>query len=345
MKQKVTIYSLAKELNMSPSMVSRAFSDHAMIAENKRKLVLQTAERYGYHPNSFASRLSGKTIKIGVIIYSKYKSILDDMLNGIEEAHKNVKDYKITYDVVVIKAEDKKSWECRDELMSMVAYDGVIVSGFSADQCVPMLNEFYEQNNNMVQLQSDNSNVKCLFSSKHDEKTAACIAAEFLADCLSRSKRKNVILFTGDTSSSLHRTAKLEFIEAAKKFDLTLLDCIDMNDKEEVLREKCLDVFSKYQDAIDGIYITSSVCEELCRAVSSRKNISLVTFDIYGNTKDYIANKTICASVFQDVRHQSYVAFDKLARHIISGEKCDKVVHTNIRLILKSNISDFLTST
>ena len=41
----VTIYTIAKELNMTPSMVSRAFNPNAKISEEKRSLVLKTAER------------------------------------------------------------------------------------------------------------------------------------------------------------------------------------------------------------------------------------------------------------------------------------------------------------
>ena len=42
----VTIYTIAKELNMSPSMVSRAFSPSGKVNEEKRRLILETAKKY-----------------------------------------------------------------------------------------------------------------------------------------------------------------------------------------------------------------------------------------------------------------------------------------------------------
>ena len=45
---KVTIYTLAQELNMTPSMVSRAFNPDARISEDKRKIVLETAKKYDF---------------------------------------------------------------------------------------------------------------------------------------------------------------------------------------------------------------------------------------------------------------------------------------------------------
>ena len=64
----VTIYTLAKELNMAPSMVSRAFNPACKVSKQKRKLILETAEKYGFSPNKMASRLSMKKIKIGTLI-------------------------------------------------------------------------------------------------------------------------------------------------------------------------------------------------------------------------------------------------------------------------------------
>ena len=52
---KVTIYTLAEELNMTPSMVSRAFNPDARISEDRRAIVLDTAKKYGFSPNKFAS--------------------------------------------------------------------------------------------------------------------------------------------------------------------------------------------------------------------------------------------------------------------------------------------------
>ena len=41
-----TIYTIASELGMTPSMVSRAFNPNARISKEKRQLVLETAKKY-----------------------------------------------------------------------------------------------------------------------------------------------------------------------------------------------------------------------------------------------------------------------------------------------------------
>lgn len=86
---KVTIYTLAEELNMTPSMVSRAFNPDARISENNRKIVLETAKKYAFSPNKFASRLSMEAVRIGVLINSRFQINTDKMISGIKEAHEN----------------------------------------------------------------------------------------------------------------------------------------------------------------------------------------------------------------------------------------------------------------
>ena len=49
----MTIYTLAKELNMTPSMVSRAFNPEAKISEEKRQIVLAAAKKYDFSPTAW----------------------------------------------------------------------------------------------------------------------------------------------------------------------------------------------------------------------------------------------------------------------------------------------------
>ena len=102
---KMTIYTLAAELNMTPSMVSRAFNPNARISEEKRRLVLETAQRYQFSPNRHASRLSMKPIRLGILLCSRFQVNTDKMIAGIREAHEALRDFKIDYEITVLTPE------------------------------------------------------------------------------------------------------------------------------------------------------------------------------------------------------------------------------------------------
>ena len=65
---------------------------------------------------------------------------------------------------------------------------------------------------------------------------AAEIAAEVLSCCLKFSTEKNIIHFTGNLNSQVHRLAQETFIKTAKNYSLHILECIDMKDDQELLK-------------------------------------------------------------------------------------------------------------
>ncbi|UNK70696.1 LacI family DNA-binding transcriptional regulator [Microbacterium sp. H1-D42] len=66
---KVTIYSIAEELGVHASTVSRAFSRPDLVKDDVRQRVLDTAERLGFQPSRVARRLAtGSTGAIGLLV-------------------------------------------------------------------------------------------------------------------------------------------------------------------------------------------------------------------------------------------------------------------------------------
>ncbi|MBO5069588.1 MAG: LacI family DNA-binding transcriptional regulator [Roseburia sp.] len=339
MKEKVTIYTLAEELNMTPAMVSRALNPNGKVSVENRQRVLQTAEKYNFVPNRHASRLSMRSIRIGVLIHIKFKITGEKMLKGIEAAYDNLKDYKIVYDVTVVSRDTKNAWECTSELNKYVDYDGVLISGFSSEKCIPMLNDFAKKNPNIVQFQDINNDIEYLFASRHDETLASNMAAEFLSICLRYKSTKNVLLFTGRQESFVHRNSGKAFLKAAAVYGLNVLECVDMQDSSQVLYECLPQIFEKYGNNIDGIYITSGVSAELCKYIERNGlNLSLVTFDVYDELSEYIEKGIISATISQNISMQAQKAFEMFARYVIDGEKVEKTVSTRVQLVMKSNL-------
>ena len=86
---KLTIKTLAKELQLSVSTISKALRDsHEISAETKRK-VLALAEQLNYSPNPYASSLRKRKSKtIGVVIPEVVNSFFSQSINGIESVAK-----------------------------------------------------------------------------------------------------------------------------------------------------------------------------------------------------------------------------------------------------------------
>jgi len=84
--KEVTIYDIAKALNISPATVSRGLNDHAAVNKNTKKKILAVAKEMGYRSNTFASNLRRqRTHTIGVILPHLNSNFLSAVIAGMEK--------------------------------------------------------------------------------------------------------------------------------------------------------------------------------------------------------------------------------------------------------------------
>lgn len=122
---RVTIKDIARELNISPSTVSRALNDHPAISQATKNLVKETASRLNYYPNSIAQSLKQQRSKIiGVIVPEIKHEYFASAISGIEEVA-----YKAGYALVVSQSNEQMERE-QFNVMSMInnRVDGLIAS-------------------------------------------------------------------------------------------------------------------------------------------------------------------------------------------------------------------------
>lgn len=91
----ITINDIARELNVSPSTISRALNNKSQISEKTKKLVRQKAAELGYDINLVASSLSkNKSTIIGVLLPNINRYFFSQVVSGIESLA-NDKGYQI----------------------------------------------------------------------------------------------------------------------------------------------------------------------------------------------------------------------------------------------------------
>lgn len=84
--KEVTIYDIAKRLNISPATVSRGLQDHPGISKKTKKRIFEVVEELGYRSNHFARNLRQKQTKtIGVLVHELNSNFITSVLAGIEK--------------------------------------------------------------------------------------------------------------------------------------------------------------------------------------------------------------------------------------------------------------------
>lgn len=86
MAKDITIYDLARELNLSPATISRGLKNSSSISKATVKKIIDKAEELGYRHNNFASNLrKQKSHTIGVLVHELNSNFVTSVLAGIEK--------------------------------------------------------------------------------------------------------------------------------------------------------------------------------------------------------------------------------------------------------------------
>lgn len=86
-EKEITIYDIAKRLNISPATVSRGLQDHPRISAKTKKRIQALVAELGYRSNHFARNLrQQQTNTIGVIVHELNSNFITSVLAGIEKA-------------------------------------------------------------------------------------------------------------------------------------------------------------------------------------------------------------------------------------------------------------------
>lgn len=86
MKDVVTIKEIARQLNVSPSTVSRALQNHPRISAHTREAVHTLAGQLKYLPSTTARNLQrGRTGVIGMVLPEIRENFFSEVINGVEE--------------------------------------------------------------------------------------------------------------------------------------------------------------------------------------------------------------------------------------------------------------------
>ena len=125
MKQKITIKTIAKELGVSTSTVSKALKDSHEISAETKERIQAYANYYNYKPNHLALQLRNqKTKVIGVILPKIVHHFFSTVIKGIEDGA-NEKDYHI---MVCFSNESYQKEVETLKVLSNGSVDGIIVS-------------------------------------------------------------------------------------------------------------------------------------------------------------------------------------------------------------------------
>jgi LacI family transcriptional regulator len=142
-RTEVTIYDIARKLNISPATVSRGLNNHFSVSKKTQKQITDTAKSMGYRSNLFAKNLRRqKTRTLGVIVHTLNSNFIASVLSGIESVAN-----KAGYNLIISQSQESQEKEILNvDTMFNRMVDGLIVSLAFDTTDVAHFDSFFEKN-------------------------------------------------------------------------------------------------------------------------------------------------------------------------------------------------------
>jgi len=142
-EKEVTIYDLARQLNISIATVSRALKDDPVVSKKTRKKIFDLAEEMGYRSNHFARNLRNqRTDTIGVIVPRLNSYFMSTVIAGIE----NVANSE-GYNLIISQSSESAQKEMNSaRTMFNNRVDGLLVSLAYDTEDISHFYSFYKKN-------------------------------------------------------------------------------------------------------------------------------------------------------------------------------------------------------
>lgn len=344
---KITLRTIAEQLDVSIGTVDRALKNRGRINEDTKRKILAKAKELGYKPNNLARTLVlNKTINIAAIFPKEPKYFVEKFIHGMLEAQSELSDYGVQVHFLHTDSMNPLEQEVVLKNLDKENYNGIILDA-GGDMLRSYVDDFIASNIPVITFDSDLNGSERLFFIGQDSKKAGKIAGELMGELLNGIGK--VILLTGFSSVFAHvkRLDGFRSVINENYPNIKLSDPHEYYDKEENAYLAIKKIMPSL-DAVDGIYVTSAPgAIGVGRAIKEMKNgrrPKLIGFDVNNYVRDLLMQKICTAVIYQDPYMQAYYSLKLLMRNILEGWVPEKQrLYIRSKIILKNNVEDYIT--
>lgn len=329
--REITIYDIAKKLDISAATVSRALQNHPAVNAKTKKSIVDLANELGYQSNKFASNLrKQKTHTIGVIVPRLNSVFMSTVLSGIEKVANNS-----GYNLIISQSFETQEKEAKNaQTMFNNRVDALIISLAYDTKDYKHLNNFIKKNIPIIffdRVADEIDATKILI----DNYKAGYQATEHLI----QQGCKEILHITGNLIRNVYKDRFEGYKKALEdngiRYDQSLVISNDLSEKsiEECFKNDVL----KRKKLPDGLFVTSDPSAAYSLAILKEAGIKVPEeIAIVGFNNDPISR--VCEPAITTINYPGNQMGETIAGiliHHLSGESDINYMNT---VILKTDL-------
>jgi LacI family transcriptional regulator len=215
-KKRVTIYDIARKLNITASSVSRALNNSAHVNENTRQLVIKTAAELNYKPNTLASNLrKGKSQTIGIVVPRINQNFFANVIAGIEAVT-----YQRGYNIIICQSDETHSKEiqCINMLINQHV-DCIVISVSAEGNDYSHLQNVIDHHIQLIQFDRVAENLETLKVINDNEAASLEAVSHMIVQGY-----KRIALLEGPQNLDIFRQRKAGYLQALEQHGLPVVE-------------------------------------------------------------------------------------------------------------------------
>ena len=215
-KKRITIYDIAKKLNIAASSVSRALNNSGNINEETRKLVIATAAELNYKRNALASNLRmGHSKTIGIVVPRINQNFFSNVIAGIEEAS-----YQKGYNLIICQSNEshEKEVQCVNTLVNQHV-DCIVISVSADGNDYKHLQNVVDNGIQLIQFDRVTDEIETLKVINDTEQ----VSMEAVSHMIEQGY-KRIALLEGPQNLHIFKQRKTGYLNALKKHNIPVVE-------------------------------------------------------------------------------------------------------------------------
>lgn len=335
------IKEIARLANVSRGTVDRVLHNRYGVSEEAREKVNRVIQELNYQPNIVAKALksSQKPIALGVILPPDCIEFFHEVARGFQVGMEKYKPYGVTVYQEVLEVYDVCCWEEAVERLLKRNVQGLITIGINTPEVCGYLEQRAQKLDVVIYNTDLDYNGKVCFVGQ-DHYASGRAAGSLMGRIVKQtgkiftivpplSKQAGVLRYQGFQESIREQNSRLELMEP-----------VITGENLEYTYQVVTEVLGKHPE-IEGIFICDSTVTAAARAIEESgrgKEISVISFDLYGQIRKYLDKGIIDYTITQEPFYQGYLPIRILYEKIVMGEQPrHKNYYTMIDIRCKEN--------
>jgi LacI family transcriptional regulator len=328
--KEVTIYDLARELNISIATVSRALKDDPVVSKKTRKRIFDLAAERGYRSNFFARSLRNqRTQTIGVIVPRLNSYFMSTVIAGMEGAA-NANGYNL---IISQSSESVEKEKANARTMFDNRVDGLLVSLAYDTDDIEHFEMFLKKNIPLIFFDRVAEHKNCT-SILIDNRKAAYEATQHLIE----QGCRNIVHITATPKRNVYVDRLQGYKQALADHNLPFKeDNIIIGNLSQEAGAEAAEKLMQMASRPDGVFVSNDNCAVGCMLALKQAGMKIPADIAFAGFNNDPVSKVIEPNL-TTINYPGYEMGEVAARNLINHLNGTSPLHSTNKIVLRSEL-------